>query len=49
MLKDVAMIHKGVLAGCWLIEDYEKLSFVLDEDGILPTGQMSWRRRSLDR
>ena len=43
------MIHEGVLAGCWLIEGYEKLGFVLDENGVLPTGEMSWRRRSLDR
>jgi hypothetical protein len=49
MLEDVAVIHEGMLAGCRLIEGYEKLGFVLDEHGILPTGEMSRRRRSLDR
>jgi hypothetical protein len=44
MLKDVAMIHEGVLARCWLIEGYEQLGFVFNENGILPAGKMSRRR-----
>jgi hypothetical protein len=47
MFKDVTMIHEVALAGCWLIEGYEKLGFVLDENGVLPIGEMSRRRRPL--
>lgn len=38
------MIHEGVLAGCWLIEVYEKHRFVFNENGILPADKMSRRR-----
>ena len=49
MLKDVAVIHEGVLARCGLSEVDKNLGFVLDENGVLPTGEMSRRRHSLDR
>jgi hypothetical protein len=49
MLKDVAVIHEGVLARCRLIKSDKQLGLILDEHGILPAGQMSLRRRSFYR
>ena len=49
MPKDMAVIHEGVLARCGLIESYEKLRLIFDEHSVLPTGEMSRRRGTLDR
>src|SRR5215470_5027057 len=49
MLKDVAVIHEGMLARCRLIEGHEKLRLILDKYRVLPASQMSWRRCSFDR
>ena len=49
VLQDVAVIHERVLARCGLIESDEKLRFIFDEHGVLPPGEMSRRRRILDR
>jgi hypothetical protein len=47
MLKDMAVIHEGMLTSRRLIEGDEELHLSLDEHSVLPTGEMSWRWRPL--
>jgi hypothetical protein len=47
MFEDVTVIHEGMRPRRGMIEGNQKLGLVLDKNHVLPTRQMSRRRRAL--
>jgi hypothetical protein len=45
MLKDVAVVHEGALAGRRVIERDEKFSLVFNEHNVFPAGEVRRRHR----
>jgi hypothetical protein len=48
VFEDVAVIHKGMLPRRRPIERDDKSGLILDQNHVLPTGEVSGRRLSFD-